>query len=52
MSCLHCTRCARLIDTDFDVEAYNDATDEWLCEPCREREQDEIAAIIQEPEPR
>jgi hypothetical protein len=39
MSCLCCSRCARVIDTDEDPGAYIEATDEWLCEPCRERDE-------------
>jgi hypothetical protein len=39
MSCLSCERCCRLIDTDWDVEAYVTFTSghqSWRCEPCRD----------------
>lgn len=35
MSVLRCDNCSRLIDTDFDVEAYSPKLDEWWCPPCR-----------------
>lgn len=44
MSCLFCDRCADLIDTDEDPEAYVERLQRWLCESCRER-----VAIQKEP---
>ena len=36
MSVLRCDECERFIDTDFDVEAYDEAEDMWFCESCRD----------------
>ncbi len=41
MSCLRCDGCSRIIDTDFDVESYQEKTDRWLCEWCREELEEE-----------
>ena len=36
MSILRCDSCGEFIDTDFDVESYQEEIDEWLCPACRE----------------
>ena len=38
MSVLTCQACGDWIDTDDEPEAYNEATDCWLCWWCREEE--------------
>lgn len=36
MSVVRCDGCNNQIDTDFDVEAYNEAANRWWCKTCRE----------------
>ena len=37
MSVLKCDYCGDLIDTDDDVEAYDEKRDKWACEYCRQQ---------------
>lgn len=37
MSILRCDDCERFIDTDENVESYNEKDDRWRCWLCREK---------------
>ena len=37
MSCLHCDRCSRLIDSDYDLDCFVNDGDYIVCETCRDR---------------
>ncbi len=41
MSIIRCDPCGNFIDTDEDVESYNEKTDRWLCWRCRDEEEEE-----------
>lgn len=41
MSILRCDDCSAIIDTDEDMEAYNEEQDKWLCPACRDDGDDE-----------
>lgn len=38
MSWACCQQCGRFINTDDEPEAYDNTTDDWLCEACRDEQ--------------
>ena len=43
MSIMRCDDCGDLIDTDADVESYDEKKDSWLCHLCRNDEDESDA---------
>lgn len=37
MSMIRCDKCSNLIDTDEQPDTYDTESDQWVCEPCREK---------------